>query len=78
MPIYHFKVQRSGKTYEDHKGIFFDNLDGAWEEATKAAGEMLKDLDGTLVPVSGCSIEVQDEFYNSIRLLEISIKGPQR
>jgi hypothetical protein len=76
MPLYHFKVRRSGKTYNNDEGIVFDSLDGAWEEATIAAGEMLKDLDGKLVPGTGCSIEVQDEFFNPIRLLEISVKGP--
>ena len=62
MPIDHFLVKRISTEFTDHEGIVFDNMDDAWEEATIAAGEMVKDLDGQLLPGTSCSIEVQDEF----------------
>ena len=78
MPIYHFHVKRISTKYTDHDGIVFDNMNDAWEEATIAAGEMVKDLDGELVPGTSCSIEVQDEFYNTLRTVNITVSGPKR
>jgi hypothetical protein len=78
MPVYHFEVKRSGKTIPDHEGESFDNIDQAWEEATAKAGMMVKELDGQLVAGTGCSIAVQDEFYNTIRTINVSIAGPKR
>jgi hypothetical protein len=78
MPIYHFTVRRFGHKYEDQNGISFKDIDGAWEEATTAAGQMVKDLDGELTPGTLCSIEVSDEFYNTIRTVSITIQGPKR
>lgn len=78
MPIYHFEVKRSGKTILDHRGETFDNIDEAWEEATAKAGKLVRELDGQLVAGTGCSLAVQDEFYNTIRTINVSIAGPKR
>jgi hypothetical protein len=76
--FYHFEVIRSGKTILDHQGESFDNIDKAWEEATAKAGKMVKELDGQLVAGAACSLAVQDEFYNTIRIINVSIAGPKR
>jgi hypothetical protein len=78
MPIYHFEVKRSGKTILDHQGEPFDNIEQAWEEATAKAGKMVRELDGQLVAGTKCSLAVQDEFYNTIRTIDVSIVGPKR
>jgi hypothetical protein len=78
MPIYHFEVTQIGKTVSDHQGLSFDNIDEAWEEATAKTGKMVKELDGQLVAGTACSIAVQDEFYNTIRTINVSIAGPKR
>lgn len=62
----------------DHRGESYDNIDDAWEEATAKAGNLVKELDGQLVAGTGCSISVQDEFYNTLRTLNVSIAGPKR
>ena len=78
MPLYHFKVIRPDVTFNDHEGALFDNVDAAWEEATIAGGLLVKDLDGNLSPGKSCAIEVQDEFFNTIRVLRITAEGPKR
>ena len=78
MPIYHFRVIRPDATINDDEGAVFENLDAAWEEATIAGGFLVKDLDGDLSPGKSCAIEVQDEFFNTIRVLRISAEGPKR
>jgi hypothetical protein len=78
MPKYHFKVIRPENTFEDHEGMTLDNIDAAWEEATIAGGLLVKDLDGDLSPGKSCAIEVQDEFFNTVRVLKISAEGPKR
>jgi hypothetical protein len=76
MPIYYFKVKHSGKSFVDDEGLSFNNMDEAWEEATVAAGQLIKDLDGELVAGTICSIEVQDEAHRPIRKLNIIIEAP--
>jgi hypothetical protein len=78
MPIYYFEITRCGKTFLDEAGLEFDSIDDAWEEATAAVGRMVKELDGELVAGTGCSIAVQDEFFNTIRTLNVSVVGPTR
>ena len=78
MPTYHFKVIRPDNTFPDEDGMTFDNIEQAWEEATVAAGLLVKDLDGKLSPGKSCAIEIQDEFFNTVRTLRVIAEGPRR
>jgi hypothetical protein len=48
----------------------------AWEKATMAAGEMIKNLDGALKPGHDWRMEVTDEFRNP--LWELNLKARKR
>nr|WP_202966308.1 hypothetical protein [Treponema endosymbiont of Eucomonympha sp.] len=50
--------------------------DAAWVEATRTAGEMIKNLDGKLKPGRDWRMEVTDEFQNP--LWEIRVNAEKR
>jgi hypothetical protein len=71
MPRYFFHVRHQDQR-QDPDGIELPDVHAAWHEATTAAGEMLKELDGNLRPGHDWCMQVNDEFENT--LLEIHIK----
>jgi hypothetical protein len=75
MPLYHFNVYFD-RQQRDVEGMELPDKDAAWEEATTAAGEMLKSLDRELKPGKDWKMEVTDEFQNT--LWEIHIKALKR
>jgi hypothetical protein len=59
MPQYFFRITLGeGASRLARDGIELANDKAAWEEATTACGEMLRDLDGALKPGSEWRMEV--------------------
>ena len=48
MPRYFFNVTQGDLPREADEGMDLPNDEAAWEEATTACGEMIKELDGKL------------------------------
>ena len=48
MPIYHFEVIRDGQGVASSDGIELPDIQAAWDEATSAFGQLIRDLDGSL------------------------------
>jgi hypothetical protein len=68
MPLYYFVIKRDRKaSVADPSGLELTDMDAAWEEATKTAGEMIRDLDGKFKPGSEWSIEIQDASHKLLR-----------
>lgn len=72
MPRYHFHIVHD-KFHRDHDGMELPDKNAAWEEATKATGEIIKDIDGSLIPGHDWRMEITDEFANPI--WEIHVKA---
>jgi hypothetical protein len=66
MPRYFFNVYSDESDYEDEVGDELSDRIAAWQEATKTAGECLRDLDGKLEPGTSWRLEVTDEFRNTL------------
>ncbi len=65
MPKYFFNTYHD-VVYTDHDGEELDDKHAAWAEATRMAGEIIKDMDGKLRPGHDWKLEVHDEFRNPI------------
>ncbi|MBB5055111.1 hypothetical protein HNQ36_005122 [Afipia massiliensis] len=66
MPRYYFNIFHGSDAHWDHEGEELPDRDAAWEEATKVAGETIKDLDGKLALGRPWRLEVTDEFANPL------------
>jgi hypothetical protein len=79
MPHFYFKVSHRGKVSPDEEGMELKNLKEAWQEATTAAGEILKEIDGSLDPESEWRMDVTNDAGQplfSLRLIpETYIEG---
>jgi len=59
MPLYFYRIAyREGPTALARDGVELADDRAAWEEATTACGEMLRDLDGNLKPGAEWRMEV--------------------
>ena len=74
MPVYFFKITLGGNYTDPRDGLYLPDIKAAWEEATMTCGEMIKSLDGSLEPGTEWSIDIQDEFRNTLRSLTVSAK----
>ncbi len=63
-------------SHTDYDGEEFADKYAAWAEATRMAGEIIKDIDGRLRPGHDWKLEVEDEFKNVIWALHV--KAEQR
>ena len=72
MPLYFFDI-RHDALHVVEVGTDLPNKDVAWEEATRTAGDSIKDIDGKLKPGHDWSMQVYDEFRNP--LWEIHVKA---
>jgi hypothetical protein len=61
----------------DHDGEEFADKFAAWAEATRMAGEIIKDIDGRLRPGHDWKLEVEDEFKNVIWALHVKAEQPK-
>jgi len=75
VPRYHFNIFHD-RVYWDDVGEELPDQDAAWVEATRTAGEMIKNLDGKLKPGRDWRMEVTDEFQNP--LWEIRVNAEKR
>jgi hypothetical protein len=48
MPLYFFDVCHGKSSSRNDQGLEFPDDQGAWEEATTACGEIIRDLDGEM------------------------------
>jgi len=70
MPVYRFKT-RYHEEVEESDGIELESTRHAWKQATGAAGEILKDLDGSLEPHSEWRMDVLDGDGNALFSLRV-------
>ena len=70
---YYFNITGSHPS-ADGIGDELPNDEAAWKEATTAAGEMFKDIDGKFRPDEEWSLEVTDDQRNPIYTIHITAK----
>jgi hypothetical protein len=70
MPVYRFKT-RYGSEVTESNGMPMESTRRAWQEATRAAGEILKDMDGSLEPHREWRMDVTDEDGNTLFSLRV-------
>jgi len=75
MPRYYFFVTHGPGAQPLNDGLELPDKDAAWVEATAACGELLRELDGRLVPGDEWSMQVKDESGAAIYLLEFKTKA---
>jgi hypothetical protein len=76
----HAKIffQRSPRTSTiDNEGEELPDRHEAWRAATVAAGGMVKEIDGKLVPGREWRLEVTDEFRNLLYVIHVSAEKPK-
>jgi hypothetical protein len=75
MPLYFFNFSRAPETEPSpftNEGLELVDNDAAWEEATTACGEKLREMDGTLRPGGGWKMEVTDALGKAIFALKFT------
>jgi hypothetical protein len=70
MPVFRFKT-RHGRDVFEGDGIELGTLREAWKQATSAAGEILKDVDGSLDPDREWRMDVMDEAGRALFSLRL-------
>lgn len=75
MPLYFFNVTRDGKPASINDGLELVDDQDAWEEATTACGELIREIDGSLRPGSGWKMEVTDAQGKPIYVLTFQSKA---
>ncbi len=77
MPRYYFNTFHSDREFQDTEGMDHASQNDAWEEATTACGEMMRDLDGDLKPGEEWRMEVLNEQGEVVFVLRFSAEtGP--
>ena len=71
MPLYYFVVTLNEKTNEPVEPVELPGMGAAWEEATTAAGEIIRDCDGSLSVNGKWQIEIQDESRKPLRTIRL-------
>jgi hypothetical protein len=75
MPLYFFNFSRSPEMEPSpfkNEGLELADNDSAWEEATIACGEKLREIDGSLRPGDGWKMEVTDAGGKAIFALKFT------
>lgn len=75
MPLYYFNVYHD-QHYLDDVGTELPDKHAAWAEATRMAGDSIKDIDGKLRPGHDWKLEITDEFRNP--LWELHVKAQKK
>ena len=70
MPHYFFNTF-DGRDFVYSEGEELADKHAAWAEATRTAGEILRDLDGRLKVGSTWRLEVTDQFRNPIFVIHV-------
>jgi hypothetical protein len=61
----------------DHEGEELADKHAARQEATRMAGDIMKDIDGKLRPGHDWKLEVEDEFKNVLWALHVKAEQPK-
>jgi hypothetical protein len=78
MPLYFFNFIRASKSETrpfKNDGLELVDNDAAWEEATTACGEKLREMDGSLRPGDGWNLEVTDAGGKAIFALKFTTES---
>jgi hypothetical protein len=75
MPLYYFNVTHGQKSTSPRAGLDFPHDEAAWEEATTACGEMIRDLDGDLKAGPEWRMEVTNEAGAVVYRLRFSAEA---
>jgi hypothetical protein len=75
MPRYYFVVTQNDVSVLDQAGLELSGIDAAWDEATKTASQLSRDIQHSLTVGSEWSIEVLDESQRPLRKLSITATG---
>ncbi|MDO9352351.1 MAG: hypothetical protein Q7T55_01560 [Solirubrobacteraceae bacterium] len=73
MTIYHFRILRNGQGLVHPDGLDLADMNEAWDEATIAFAEMVRDVDGSMAVGDRLSIEVQDEQRTTLRTISLTV-----
>jgi hypothetical protein len=76
MPRYFFNVHHDRSSI-DTVGEELPDKHVAWREATRVAGDTIRDLDGNLQPGQEWRLEVTDEFANPLYVIHVSAEQPK-
>jgi hypothetical protein len=71
MPRYFFNVHHQGQGPDTEGTDLLDDA-AAWREATLAAGELFKELDGSFQPGQAWQLEVTDEQRKPIYVISVT------
>jgi len=74
VPKYYFDIYGVRGGRRDEAGEELPNNEAAWREGTRAAGELLKDIDGKFRPGEDWVLEVTDEHRKPLYTINISAK----
>src|ERR1700712_3575214 len=80
MPLYFFNFSRSSNPEPrpfKNDGLELVDNDAAWEEATTACGEKLREIDGALRPGDGWKMEVTDAGGKAIYALKFTTESSE-
>jgi hypothetical protein len=69
MPLYYFIINPD--PLPTNVGLELPDLHAAWQEATRAAGEIVRDLDGSFEAGTEWSMQVQDAEYKPLRTIRV-------
>jgi hypothetical protein len=72
MSRYYFNIRYGDNLFDDDEGSAHATDEHAWEEATKASGEMLRDLDGKLRDGEEWRMEVTNEASEVVFVIRIN------
>lgn len=75
MRFYFSIVAQSGEAISDPDGLELPDLESAWEEATKTAGQILRDLSSSFELGPQWSIEIRDHAMKPVRSLYITARS---
>jgi hypothetical protein len=81
MPLYFFNFNRASRSETspfNNEGLELVDNDAAWEEATTACGEKLREMDGALRPGDGWKMEVTDGRGETVYVLTFASEACDR
>jgi hypothetical protein len=69
MPLYHFVIGTDG--LPENLSVELPDIHAAWQQATRAAGEIVRDLDGSFQIGTSWSMQVQDAEHKPLRTIRV-------
>jgi hypothetical protein len=75
MARYYFPIQHNSVEYPDVEGSDLPDDKTAWNHATKACGEIIRDMDGKMQPNTQWAMEVRGEAQLPIFTIAVTTKS---